>query len=181
MLHVKYQLCRCTLTRYIFTSLPTFQIRTGFAVLLIQSPEEAGIQLGTTLAVSGEVGVCGGWGGQCQICLHATKGLYEQAPRPAKTSSHMRLVKQTIPLSVSPCSRQPATHCSETVLSCSKGTGPFAAKTFWCATVGATQVRIIKLMTVEFHCAPSVWGAWHRACWLTVTAYWDTWGEQGRR
>lgn len=41
-----------------------------------------------------------GGGGSVPGPFHTTKSLYEQAPRPAKTSSHKRLVKQTLPLSV---------------------------------------------------------------------------------
>lgn len=67
-------------------------------------------------------------GGQCQDRLHITKSLYEQAPQPAKTSSHKRLVKQTLPLSNLNLSHQ--LHGSETALSCSEGKRPVSLELF---------------------------------------------------
>lgn len=58
-------------------------------------------ELGIIRTVSGKWEFQEGWGGGggCQD-RHTTKGLYGQAPWPAKTSSHKSSVKQTVPLSL---------------------------------------------------------------------------------
>lgn len=70
---------------------------TCVAELLIHTLKEAGTQLGIA-PPAWRRWVFEESAGQCQDCLHTTKSLCEQAPRPAKTSSDERPVKQTAPL-----------------------------------------------------------------------------------